>query len=113
MAFSPFKKAHVERIDVWEVTLKNMSYTFEEWANLQRSDIFDEWVKVQRSWMYLEPIFSSEDIMRQLPAEGKRYFAYTQAVRCFVSTKLLSDRFEKVDIKWRKALSEAHAPPPS
>ncbi|KAG8459526.1 hypothetical protein KFE25_012861 [Diacronema lutheri] len=79
MAFSPYKRAHAERIDAWEGTLKAMS------------DIFDEWLKVQRSWMYLEPIFSSEDIMRQLPAEGKR--------------------FEKVDIKWRKALGDAHDHP--
>ena len=27
----------------------------------------------QRSWLYLEPIFSSDDINRQLPVEGKRY----------------------------------------
>ena len=33
----------------------------------------EEWALCQRSWLYLEPIFTSEDIMRQLPAEGKRY----------------------------------------
>ena len=33
----------------------------------------EEWALCQRSWLYLEPIFSSEDIMRQLPVEGKRY----------------------------------------
>lgn len=27
----------------------------------------------QRQWLYLEPIFSSDDINRQLPVEGKRY----------------------------------------
>lgn len=79
MAFSTYKAAHTERIDLWEATLKTMS------------EIFDEWLKVQRSWMYLEPIFSSQDIMRQLPAEGKR--------------------FEKVDGMWRKALGEAREQP--
>lgn len=36
-------------------------------------DVLDEWLICQRSWLYLEPIFSSEDINRQLPVEGKRY----------------------------------------
>lgn len=26
-----------------------------------------------RQWMYLEPIFTSEDISRQLPVESKKY----------------------------------------
>lgn len=33
----------------------------------------EEWAVCQKSWLYLEPIFSSDDIMRQLPVEGKRY----------------------------------------
>lgn len=28
---------------------------------------------VKRSWMYLEAIFTSEDISRQLPVEAKKY----------------------------------------
>ena len=42
---------------------------------------------MQRSWMYLEPIFGSDDIMQQLPLEGKRFAA--------------------VDRSWRKALTRA------
>ena len=61
MGFSPFKKPFEERIVEWEASLS------------LASEILDEWVAVQRSWMYLEPIFSSDDIMQQLPLEGKRF----------------------------------------
>lgn len=36
------------------------------------SKLLSEWVQMQTSWMYLEPIFSSPDIMMQLPSEGRR-----------------------------------------
>ena len=29
--------------------------------------------QVQRNWMYLQPIFESPDINKQLPAEGKKF----------------------------------------
>ena len=35
--------------------------------------MLSEWLACQRNWMYLQPIFDSEDINRQLPAEGKRF----------------------------------------
>lgn len=37
------------------------------------SEVIDEWLALQRAWMYLEPIFSSPDILQQLPQEGKKY----------------------------------------
>lgn len=61
MTFSPYKKPFEERIAKWETQLNLMS------------EILDEWISVQRSWMYLEPIFSSPDIMQQLPLEAKRF----------------------------------------
>ncbi|GCB74903.1 hypothetical protein scyTo_0019682 [Scyliorhinus torazame] len=61
MSFSPFKKAYEGRISSWENKLR------------MTQDVLDEWLLCQRSWLYLEPIFSSEDINRQLPVESKRY----------------------------------------
>lgn len=42
----------------WEMKLNNMSELIEEVA------------KCQRTWMYLEPIFASDDIHKQMPQEG-------------------------------------------
>jgi dynein heavy chain len=36
-------------------------------------DIIEEWGKCQVAWMYLSPIFESKDIMKQLPAETKKF----------------------------------------
>ena len=37
------------------------------WKALRRA------AQVQRNWMYLQPIFESPDINKQLPAEGKKF----------------------------------------
>ena len=36
-------------------------------------DTLDEWLACQRAWMYLETIFASADIIRQLPAAAKKF----------------------------------------
>ena len=79
MAFSPYKKPFEERIAAWDAKLSLVS------------ENIDEWLNCQRQWLYLEPIFSSDDINRQLPVEGKR--------------------FAGVDRTWRKILSAAHSKP--
>ena len=63
MMFSAFKGPFEERIEDWNVKLATVS------------DVLEEWIKVQRAWMYLQPIFESDDIMKQLPQESKRFIA--------------------------------------
>ena len=48
-----------------------------QWESKLRelSEIIDEIRKCQKAWMYLEPIFSSDDIHKQLPTEGPLFNA--------------------------------------
>ena len=61
MSFSVFKGPFEERIDRWNTSLQVIS------------EVIDEWVQLQRNWLYLQPIFDSADINKQLPQEGKRF----------------------------------------
>jgi dynein heavy chain len=79
MQGSRFIGPYLERMKDWEKTLVNLQ------------DIMDNWLKFQSTWLYLEPIFSSDDIMRQMPIEGKL--------------------FKGVDRIWRTAISETEKDP--
>eukprot|EP01060_Flectonema_neradi_P032219 TRINITY_DN5085_c1_g2_i2.p1 TRINITY_DN5085_c1_g2~~TRINITY_DN5085_c1_g2_i2.p1 ORF type:complete len:4162 (+),score=927.24 TRINITY_DN5085_c1_g2_i2:1218-12488(+) len=58
-----------------DVSAKNIRKLVDEWDhNLSTvSDVLDEWVQLQKSWMYLEFIFSSDDIKKQLHEESKLF----------------------------------------
>lgn len=49
------------------------------------------WLKVQSVWMYLEPVFSSEDIINQMPVEGQK--------------------FKEVNIAWHNMMNRIHDNP--
>ena len=66
MQFSPFKKPFEQEILDWYAQIKLVS------------DILEIWSKTQGSYMYLQPIFDSADIMKQLPGETKKFKSVDQ-----------------------------------
>ncbi|KAJ1518663.1 Dynein heavy chain 7, axonemal [Coelomomyces lativittatus] len=76
MRSSPYIKPFELDIKEWEGKLSNCQ------------ECIDEWLKLQATWLYLEPIFGSQDILDQMPEEGKK--------------------FKAVDASWRKIMSRCH-----
>ena len=79
MRASPFAKPHIDRIIPWEAKLTRLQ------------DIVDQWLKCQSKWLYLEPIFGSEEIMKQIPKEGAA--------------------FKNMDATWRRIIEDIRAKP--
>jgi len=61
MKGNPFAAHFLEDIILWE-----------KWLDFAQQLIII-WLKVQSAWMYLEPVFGSADIMRQMPTEGAAF----------------------------------------
>ncbi|EGR31445.1 hypothetical protein IMG5_109350, partial [Ichthyophthirius multifiliis] len=72
MKGSPYAKIFEEKLLDWE-----------DWLNYTQS-LFDYFVKVQSVWLYLEPVLTSPDIAKHLPAEA--------------------DEFKKVDFDWKNQI---------
>ncbi|KAK5645095.1 hypothetical protein RI129_006395 [Pyrocoelia pectoralis] len=61
MRGSVFVKPYATQVGGWYETITRVNSTLEEWA------------KVQAQWLYLLPIFSSKDIVSQMPEEGQMF----------------------------------------
>ncbi|MBP5699880.1 MAG: hypothetical protein J6W71_03420, partial [Methanobrevibacter sp.] len=58
---SPFKGPFAEQITKWSNEL------------IQISSVLEEWNKCQKIWIYLQPVFDSGDIAKDIPYEHKKF----------------------------------------
>ena len=61
LEISPFKGPYGDRISLWNRELLNISY------------VLEEWFKCQKNWIYLQPVFDSGDIAKDIPNEHKKF----------------------------------------
>ena len=73
MLASPYIKPFMARAKDWELFL------------IVTQDVIDIWLKVQAQWLYLEPIFASDDIKKQMPVESEKFAAVDRVFKLSVA----------------------------
>jgi len=68
-------------------------------------DLLDGWVKIQRGWIYLEPIFSSEDLKKSLPHE-KKMFDEVDKVWRQVMQSVNEEMYIYENMEWEKVKAD-------
>ena len=70
----------------------------EEWDTKLKLfyDCIQEWVAVQRSWLYLEFIFSSDDIKKQLPDESRLFASVDKTFRTLMSQTVQNNNVQAI-----------------
>ena len=69
---SPFSQPFGDRAVVWSETLQRLQ------------DTLDQWGSCQATWQNLDPIFASQDIVKQMPVEGEKFKSVDQMYRSVV-----------------------------
>ena len=77
---------------------------FRDWEKTMTmlQDILDSWLTVQKNWLYLEPIFSSPDIMAQMPEEGRRFASVDKTWRELMKICLQALAIVKIEKMYEK-----------
>uniref|UniRef100_A0A8C4XVH0 Dynein axonemal heavy chain 3 n=1 Tax=Falco tinnunculus TaxID=100819 RepID=A0A8C4XVH0_FALTI len=75
MQFNLVKYRDTHRLITDTILLKYQMFSLQAWEVklCLMQDILDSWLKCQATWLYLEPVFSSEDIIAQMPEEGRKF----------------------------------------
>ncbi len=68
---------------------------WEQWLE-RTAKIIDEWKKLQSSWTGLESVFTSEDILQQLPVEGALFREVDKAWRSLMQETYTEQKVKKI-----------------
>ena len=95
--------------------IKPFEEEMKEWEDklISMQDILDAWLRCQESWLYLEPIFNSEDIMKQMPVEGRKFNKVDRIWRNIMAKTVSDTRVLQATSQPNMLVSDGAVCPPS